>query len=65
MAESKIKSEIKERAGKPRRQKKSVTIEEADNGYLVRMYEPSTKPSSMGAERRMICKDFEEVRMAV
>lgn len=53
----KVKDVIKSKM-KP---KKSVTIEEADNGYLVRTYLP--EPNMQ--EKKMVCKDMDEVMEAV
>lgn len=46
-------------------EKKSVTIEEADNGFIVRTFVHSDKASEPGQEKRVVCKTMGEAFAAV
>ena len=48
---------------KPSKQPKRVSVEEADNGYMVSSYESST--DGPGREKKMVCKTIDEAMMAV
>ena len=46
-------------------QKKSVRIEEADNGYTVSMYVPSESPEGMGHDKVLVHATLAEAMASV